>query len=112
MTIHNTEMQIQIDDVYACPGHCPGCALSSVERKGYEPDVSLETLHLIYDKLNDYLKEINNYDRIGITYGIADHFLMSDDYLAKTFLLGSQLIKNSQIDNSYNFIRFNNVLSI
>ena len=106
MSIHNTEMQIQIDDVYACPGHCPGCALSSIERKGYEPDVSLDTLHLIYDKLNDYLKEINNYDRIGITYGIADHFLMNDDYLAKTFLLGSQLIKNSQIENTYNSIYY------
>ncbi len=51
MSIHNTEMQIQIDDVYACPGHCPGCALSSLERKGYEPDVSLDTLHLIYVEL-------------------------------------------------------------
>ena len=51
--LYSNEIQIEIDDVYGCPGHCPGCALSSIERKGYEPDVSLDTLHLIYDKLND-----------------------------------------------------------
>ena len=101
---HNfsNEIQIEIDDVYACPGHCPGCVLSSVERKGYAPDMDFSTLQNSITKLKEYVSKLSNLEKINLTYGIADHFLMDNSYLEKTYLLGADLIESANLPNKYN----------
>lgn len=48
MRSYSEEIQLEIDDVYGCPGHCPGCALSSLERKSFEPDMKFEIVEKKY----------------------------------------------------------------
>jgi hypothetical protein len=79
------EFQVELDDVYACPGRCPGCVLSSAERKTVQPDMSHETRRLIFDKLTSYVLGLGGLKRMNLTYGIADHFLMSSNYLEEIY---------------------------
>jgi hypothetical protein len=83
------EIQIEIDDVYACPGRCPGCALSNAEKKAVSPDMSDATRKNIYHFLNEYIKNFKEVEKINLTYGIADHFLMDIDYLKKIYIEGA-----------------------
>lgn len=99
---YSDEIQIEIDDVYACPGHCPGCVLSSIERKTFEPDMKEETLVNSINKLIEYVPTLNHLEKINLTYGIGDHFLMSDEYLAKIYNLGADLIERTNLKNQYN----------
>lgn len=101
---YSNEIQIEIDDVYACPGHCPGCVLSTIERKSNAPDMSMETLEKTITKLIDYVPILKNIEKINLTYGIADHFLMSKEYLEKTYHLGADLIEKTNLKNEYNGI--------
>lgn len=83
------EIQIEIDDVYACPGRCPGCALSNTEKKAMYPDMAEQTRKNIYSFLNEYIKNFEEVEKINLTYGIADHFLMDIDYLKKIYIEGA-----------------------
>ncbi len=98
----NNEIQIEIDDVYGCPGHCPGCVLSSLERKSIEPDMKEYILKASIDALRKFLPYLKDLEKINLTYGIGDHFLMPEEYLEKTFFQGSELIKtfNQLFDTS------------
>jgi hypothetical protein len=100
----SNEIQLEIDDVYGCPGHCPGCVLSSLERKGNEPDMSFSTMQNAIAKLIEYVPTLKNLEKINLTYGIADHFLMSNEYLEKTYHLGADLIERVNLKNRYNGI--------
>lgn len=104
MSKYSNELQIEIDDVYGCPGHCPGCVLSNIERKSIAPDMDMDTLKNSISKLNDYIPTLNNIEKLNLTYGIADHFLMSDEYLAETFKLGSTLFKDNNLNDGKNGI--------
>lgn len=101
---YSNEIQIEIDDVYGCPGHCPGCVLSTIERKSSTPDMQITTMQNSIDKLIEYVGTLKNLEKINLTYGIADHFLMSDEYLEKTYLMGASLIKSANLSNPYNGI--------
>jgi len=79
---HRNELQVQIDDVYACTGRCPGCMLADFERKVRTPDMSLEILELSITRLKEYVQTLGRLDRINITFGIADHMVINnDDYI-------------------------------
>lgn len=104
MSDYSNEIQIEIDDVYACPGSCPGCVLTKTERKNNTPDMKFSTLVASIDKLIEYIPTLSNLEKINLTYGIADHFLMSNDYLESTFIEGSRLIKAANLSNQYNGI--------
>lgn len=99
---YSNEIQIEIDDVYACPGHCPGCVLSSIERKASMPDMREETLLNSINKLIEYVPSLSHIEKINLTYGIGDHFLMSNEYLAKIYHLGADLIEKTNLKNKYN----------
>lgn len=99
---YSNEIQIEIDDVYGCPGHCPGCVLSSIERKSNEPDMPFSILETSINKLIEYVPTLDNLTKINLTYAIADHFLMTDEYLQKTFNLGADLIEKTNLKNEYN----------
>lgn len=101
---YSNEIQIEIDDVYGCPGHCPGCVLSTIERKSNKADMTTSTMQNSIEKLIEYVKTLHNLEKINLTYGIADHFLMSDEYLRETYLLGAKLIKSANLSNPYNGI--------
>ena len=103
---YSNEIQIEIDDVYGCPGHCPGCALSSLEKRSNTPDMDFETLKLSIEKLIPYVNSLSNLEKLNLTYGIADHFLMSNEYLEKTYLLGADLIEKTGMNNGYNGVFF------
>ncbi len=98
----SNEIQIEIDDVYACPGHCPGCVLSSIERKTIKPDMEEKTLLNSINKLIDYVPTLSGLEKINLTYGIGDHFLMSNEYLSKIYNLGADLIEKTNLKNEYN----------
>lgn len=106
MRSYSEEIQLEIDDVYGCPGHCPGCALSSLERKSFEPDMQFEILENSIKKLIEYVPTLKNLKKLNLTYGIADHFLMSNEYLAKTYNLGADLIEKTGLKNEYNGVFF------
>ena len=99
---YSNEIQLEIDDVYGCPGHCPGCVLSSLERKNNEPDMPFATMQNAINKLIDYVPTLKNLEKLNLTYGIADHFLMSNEYLEKTYHLGADLIEKTGMNNGYN----------
>ena len=101
---YSNEIQLEIDDVYACPGHCPGCVLSSIERKTREPDLDFNILKTAIAKLIEYVPTLANLEKINLTYGIGDHFLMSNEYLEKTYHLGADLIEQTNLKNQYNGI--------
>lgn len=98
----NDELQIQIDDVYACPGSCAGCMLNVFERKSSVPEMSSQTMQNIFDKLKEYSKTLIDVEKINITFGIADHFLMPNEYLEKTYLLASGFINHFKRENKDN----------
>ena len=103
---YSEEIQLEIDDVYGCPGHCPGCALSSIERKSFTPDMDISILEQSIEKLLQYIPTLKNLKKINLTYGIADHFLMSDEYLSHTYNLGADLIEKTGLKNDYNGVFF------
>jgi len=102
MSNYSNEIQIEIDDVYGCPGHCPGCTLSSIERKSDSADMPSEIMSNSIEKLKQYIPTLKNLEKINLTYGIADHFLMSKDYLEHTYNLGASLIESANLSNPYN----------
>lgn len=104
MSQYSNEIQIEIDDVYGCPGHCPGCTLSSIERRSDTPDMAPNVMENAIEKLKNYVPTLKNLEKINLTYGIADHFLMSKEYLARTYELGAELIKSANLTNPYNGI--------
>ena len=106
MSVYSNEIQIEIGDVYGCPGHCPGCALSSLEKKGTDPDMDFNVLKLSIEKLIPYVKSLKNLEKLNLTYGIADHFLMSNEYLEKTYHLGADLLEKTGMNNGQNGIFF------
>lgn len=99
---YSNEIQLEIDDVYACPGHCPGCVLSSLERKSQQPDMQWDTLVCAIDKLKEYIPTLSHLEKVNLTYGIADHLLMPIEYLIKTYDLGASLIEDTGFKNQYN----------
>lgn len=99
---YSNELQIQINDVYSCPGHCPGCSLSTLERKSVSADMPITTLINAIEKIKAYVVQFNNLEKINITYGIADHFLMDNEYLESTFHLAADLIKHANLSNPHN----------
>lgn len=87
------ELQIQIDDVYACLGQCAGCVLAPEERKAQAADMSEETLALAVRKLREHAASVGPLDRVNVTFGIADHLLIGVDYLEKLHALGSSIVE-------------------
>jgi len=103
---YNKEIQIEIEDVYSCLGSCAGCTLSASERKTKNAVMSPLTLTQSIKKLKDYIVTLKDFEKISLTYGIADHFLMSKEYLANSYNLGASLIETVNLVNynSYNGI--------
>ena len=99
---YSNEIQIELDDVYGCPGHCPGCVLSTIEKKNVEPDMLFSTLQKSFEKLSEFVPTLEHLEKINVTYGIADHFLMSNEYLEKTFLEAAQFIQKMNLSNPHN----------
>ncbi len=89
---HAEELQVQIDDVYSCPGHCPGCMLSTAERRQSDPDMDAATLDATLDAVAAYVQTLPRLDRLNLTFGIADHLLMSEAYLADIFARAAALV--------------------
>lgn len=88
-----TELQVQIDDVYACLGQCAGCVLSADERKGKVPDMPETVLRLAIDRLVDHAVSLKPLKRVNVTFAIADHILMGTDYMKRIHALGSRIVR-------------------
>jgi len=101
---YSNEIQIEIDDVYGCPGSCAGCTLSASERKTENAVMSPLTLTQSIKKLKLYTPTLKKLEKINLTYGIADHFLMSKEYLANSYNLGASLIETANFTNPHNGI--------
>lgn len=99
---YSNEMQIEIDDVYACPGRCNGCVLSADERKAYEPDMDEKTLENSVNKLTDYINGLSNIEKVNLTFGIGDHFLMDSKHINHIYEKGASVILNTNKNNGYN----------
>lgn len=88
-----TELQIQIDDVYACLGQCAGCVLTPEERKTMSADMSEEVLALTIERLKEHAAASGPLKRVNLTFGIADHLLIGVDYMRRIHALGSAVIE-------------------
>lgn len=91
-----TELQVQIDDVYACLGLCAGCVLSPDERKGRTPDMPADILELAISRLVDHAAAMRPLNRVNVTFAIADHILMGADYMKRIHALGSRIVRAGQ----------------
>jgi radical SAM protein with 4Fe4S-binding SPASM domain len=94
------EFQVEVDDVYACPGRCPGCVLSSSERRTTNPDMSTEIRKSIFRSLSSYVKSLTGLKKMNLTYGIADHFMMSLPYLTEIYEDAKKFFADSCLENS------------
>ena len=74
------ELQVQIDDVMACPGRCPGCALSASERRSATPDMGVDVLARVAKSVAQYARVLGP-KSVNVTFGIADHFLIGEEYV-------------------------------
>ncbi len=102
-----TELQIQIDDVYACLGQCAGCVLAVEERRSQAPDMSDATLKLAIDRLVEHAAAMQPLQRINVTFGIADHILFGADYLVKLHQMASAVIDAAQpVDREHSGVFF------
>jgi hypothetical protein len=102
-----TELQIQIDDVYACLGQCAGCVLAVEERRSQLPDMNEATLKLSIDRLVEHAAAMRPLQRINVTFGIADHILFGADYLVRLHELASAIIKaGNPTDKAHSAIFF------
>jgi hypothetical protein len=88
-----TELQIQIDDVYACLGQCAGCVLAADERQVSNPDMSPAVLDLSVSRLKEHAAAMAPLKRVNVTFGIADHILIGADYIVDLHRRGSEIIK-------------------
>jgi hypothetical protein len=88
-----TELQVQIDDVYACLGQCAGCVLAADERRVSNPDMSSATLDLSVSRLKEHAAAMAPLKRVNVTFGIADHILIGADYIVDLHRRGSEIIK-------------------
>ena len=102
--IYSNELQVEIDDVYGCPGKCPGCVLSALERKSYNSDMDIAIRKRIILLLNDYIKNLSYLEKVNITYGIADHLIMDNDYLFDIYYDAAKLIVDNHLDTGYNSV--------
>ena len=100
------ELQIQIDDVYACPGNCAGCILVADERRTRTPDMSERLLRLSMNRLDAYIPTLDNLEYINLTYGIGDHLRMDQDYLKLLHSLGADLLEKHGYDDPKNAVFF------
>lgn len=94
------ELQIQIDDVYACPGTCAGCALTIDERKVTRPDMAPETLALTFRRLREYVPTVAGVRRVNLTYAIADHLTMPDEHLELLYREAASFLSDLSLDGS------------
>lgn len=89
---HGRELQIQIDDVYSCPGHCAGCMLSAAERRLGGPDMAPAVMDRALGAVEAYAQRLGALDRLNLTFGLADHLMMPDDYLSQLMNRGARLV--------------------
>jgi len=87
------ELQIQIDDVYACHGQCPGCVLAAIERRAVRPDMSDDVLDSTIARLTEYASELAPLRRVNLTYGIADHLIMDTAYIRSLHAKGAAVVR-------------------
>ncbi len=100
------ELQIQIDDVYACPGNCAGCILVADERRTQTPDMSERLLRLSIDRLDAYIPTLDNLEYINLTYGIGDHLRMEQGYLKLLHELAADMLERHGYDDPKNAVFF------
>ncbi len=96
MVANTNELQVQIDDVYACPGSCGGCVLSAGERRAAAPDMAADVLDLAIERLLGYVDHLPQLSRLNLTYGIADHLMMDDAYLERIYQLGAAVVARAK----------------
>jgi|HigsolmetaAR201D_1030396.scaffolds.fasta_scaffold00851_12 hypothetical protein len=87
------ELQIQIDDVHACLGQCQGCVLSANERRVAHPDMSPATLDLSISRLIEYAESIAPLNRVNVTFGIADHLIMPEEYVQALHAAAARIVR-------------------
>lgn len=95
MTKSSEELQVEIDDVYACPGRCRGCVLSAGERASRIPDMSSETFDESIRKIKEYASSLSGLKRTNLTFGIGDHFMMEDEYLERICSAGAEFVSEA-----------------
>ncbi|GAB5388411.1 MAG: hypothetical protein Alpg2KO_13790 [Alphaproteobacteria bacterium] len=108
---HPTELQIQIDDVYSCPGNCAGCMLSTTERRISGPDMAEDVRLKSIERLGEYIDSLPRLDRLNITWGLADHLMMDDDYIARIYEEASALIRrHNPKERAYSAVFFSTAI--
>jgi hypothetical protein len=103
---HARELQIQLDDVYACPGNCAGCILAADERRVTRPDMSAALLGLAFERLDAYIPALDHLEYINLTYGIGDHLRMPQEYLKSLHQYGADLLEKHGYDGPKNAVFF------
>lgn len=101
------ELQVQIDDVHACHGLCPGCILVSAERRAVRPDMSDETLDLAILKLREYAASLPRLNRVNLTFGIGDHLIMPETYIRRIHSAGASVVRDADpVDRKHSAVFF------
>ena len=87
------ELQVQIDDVYACSGSCAGCVLSDLERRATSPDMTPAVMDLAVARVVAHAASLAPLDRVNVAFGIADHLQMPVDYVVSLHANGARIVE-------------------
>jgi MoaA/NifB/PqqE/SkfB family radical SAM enzyme len=95
------ELQVEIDDVYQCPGKCPGCIISSDDRVDTKGELISEADLLLYsDRIANYSLTLNELSVVNLTYGIGDHINCSNEHLVNLYNIGSRIVSLGNIQGT------------
>lgn len=86
------ELQVQIDDVYQCPGMCPGCVISKNDRKSSVASlISPSNLPQYVSSISEYTTTLEGLDVVNLTYGIGDHLSCDTATFKNLIIAGSNI---------------------
>lgn len=92
------ELQIEIDDVYACLGACPGCVLSRNERRAARPDMDPMVMDNTLERIIYYIRHNElGIDTLNLTFGIGDHLILGSAYVNEIYEKAAYTIDKVQL---------------
>ncbi|GAB5389766.1 MAG: hypothetical protein Alpg2KO_27340 [Alphaproteobacteria bacterium] len=108
--LDRAELFIRLDTLTACPGNCPGCALSQAERRADMPSLPMRRLDEIYRLAERHARAMVPHS-VVITHGIGDHLMLPTEQVQRLLQRAEQFVLSIPgIDVTSSLIQFSTSL--